>query len=132
MLYFLHWLVALFTRTRFSTKKPRQGQFDIYQDRANAYRFRLKAAKGEIILLSEGYTAKASAKKGIASVKTHARFDHCYERKNAKGNRPMFNLKAANHEVIGTSEQYDSNAERDQCITWVKRYAPCAEIVDLA
>jgi uncharacterized protein YegP (UPF0339 family) len=48
-----------------SAKNPK---FEIYQDKRGEYRWRLKAGNGEIILVSEGYKAMASAKKGIASV----------------------------------------------------------------
>jgi len=48
-------------------------KWEIYTDKADEYRFRLKARNGEIILAaSEGYTAKASAKKGIESVRKNA------------------------------------------------------------
>lgn len=48
-------------------------KWEIFNDKAGDFRFRLKASNGEIILAaSEGYTAKASAKKGIESVKTNA------------------------------------------------------------
>ena len=47
-------------------------KFEMYQDKAGEYRFRLKATNGEIIGVSEGYTAKASCKNGIASVQKNA------------------------------------------------------------
>ena len=47
-------------------------KFEIYLDKAGEYRFRLKAKNGEPILASEGYTAKASCKNGIESVRKNA------------------------------------------------------------
>ena len=47
-------------------------KYEIYQDKAGEFRFRLKARNGEIIGKSEGYKAKASAKKGIASIGKNA------------------------------------------------------------
>ena len=44
----------------------------MYQDKAGEYRFRLKARNGEIIGVSEGYTAKASCLNGIESVQKNA------------------------------------------------------------
>ena len=44
-------------------------KFEIYLDKKGEYRFRLKARNGEPILASEGYTAKASCKNGIESVR---------------------------------------------------------------
>ena len=52
-----------------SVKNPK---FEIYLDKAGQFRFRLKASNGEIILASEGYTAKDSCKKGIESVRKNA------------------------------------------------------------
>ena len=47
-------------------------KFEIYQDKAGEYRFRLKATNGEIIAVSEGYKALASCENGIESVKKNA------------------------------------------------------------
>ena len=47
-------------------------KFELYKDKAGEFRFRLKAGNGEIIGKSEGYKAKASAKKGIASIAKNA------------------------------------------------------------
>ncbi len=47
-------------------------KFEMYQDKAGEYRFRLKARNGEIIATSEGYVAKASCENGIESVKKNA------------------------------------------------------------
>ena len=47
-------------------------KFELYQDKAGAYRFRLKARNGEIIAVSESYTAWAGCRNGIESVKKNA------------------------------------------------------------
>ncbi|MBQ4616970.1 MAG: YegP family protein [Clostridia bacterium] len=47
-------------------------KFEIYEDKAGEFRFRLKAKNGEIIATSEGYKAKTSCENGIASVKKNA------------------------------------------------------------
>ena len=47
-------------------------KYELYQDKAGEFRFRMKAANGQIIGKSEGYKAKASAKKGIASIGKNA------------------------------------------------------------
>ena len=48
------------------------GKFELYKDRSGEFRFRLKAANGEIIASSEGYSSKAGAQNGIESVKKNA------------------------------------------------------------
>ena len=53
-------------------EKQTNPKYELYKDKAGEFRFRLKAANGEIIGKSEGYKAKASAKKGIASIAKNA------------------------------------------------------------
>ena len=47
-------------------------KFVIKKDKAGEYRFSLKAANGEIIATSEGYSSKEACKNGIESVKKNA------------------------------------------------------------
>ena len=47
-------------------------KYELYQDKAGEYRFRLKAKNGQNIGKSEGYKAKASALNGIASIGKNA------------------------------------------------------------
>ncbi|WMJ69252.1 YegP family protein [Stenotrophomonas sp. 24(2023)] len=95
------------------------------------FHFVLKAGNGEVILTGERYTTKQNAMNGIASVKANAPLDARYERKTSSNGSPMFNLKAANGEVIGTSEQYSSTAGREAGIQSVKNNGPSAPVVDL-
>ena len=53
-------------------EKVTHPKFEMYQDKAGEYRFRLKARNGEIIATSEGYKAKASCENGIDSVRRNA------------------------------------------------------------
>ena len=47
-------------------------KFEMYQDKAGEYRFRLKARNGQIIATGEGYKKKVSCLNGIESVKKNA------------------------------------------------------------
>ena len=47
-------------------------KFELYEDKAGEYRFRLKARNGQIIAVSEGYKTKAACENGIESVKKNA------------------------------------------------------------
>ncbi|MBQ7934283.1 MAG: YegP family protein [Lachnospiraceae bacterium] len=47
-------------------------KFEIYNDKAGEFRFRLKATNGQVIAVSEGYTSMASCKNGIESVQKNA------------------------------------------------------------
>lgn len=48
------------------------GTFEVYQDRAGKYRFRLKMARGQVCAVGEAYESKAAAKKGCESVQRAA------------------------------------------------------------
>jgi uncharacterized protein YegP (UPF0339 family) len=94
------------------------------------YRFNLKAANGEVVLVSETYESKESALKGIESVKENARIDDRFERKNSKRSEPYFVLKAANGQIIGISEMYSSEAACENGIASVKKNGPLAQLRD--
>lgn len=54
----------------FATEK--NPKFEVYQDKAGEFRFRLKATNGQVIAVSEGYKALAGCMNGIESVKKNA------------------------------------------------------------
>lgn len=107
------------------------GSFELFKDKSDEFRFRLKASNGEIILASEGYKRRASAENGIESVRNNAPDDERYERKETRNDGYMFNLKSTNGQVIGTSEVYTGTSGRDNGIESVKRNAPEAGVKDL-
>ncbi|MEM7361020.1 MAG: YegP family protein [Pseudomonadota bacterium] len=106
------------------------GKFEIYKDKAGEFRFRLKAGNGENILASEGYKAKSGATSGIASVRKNSTQDNRFERKESKNGKNFFNLKAGNHQVIGSSEMYESKAAMENGIKSVGKNAPDARVDD--
>lgn len=107
------------------------GTFEIYKDKAGEFRFRLTASNGQAILASEGYRDRSGCLNGVESVKKNATDDARYDRKDTAAGKFMFNLKAANHQVIGTSQSYASAVSRDQGIESVKNHAPEASVVDV-
>ncbi|HEX4580989.1 MAG TPA: YegP family protein [Acidobacteriaceae bacterium] len=94
------------------------------------YRFHLKTANGEVVLVSESYESKESALNGIESVKENARIEDRFERKNSKRLEPYFVLKAANGQIIGISEMYSSEAACENGIASVKKNGPLAQLRD--
>lgn len=106
------------------------GKFEIKKAKDGEFYFHLKAGNSQNILASEMYKDKASAENGISSVKKNAPDDSRYERKETKNGQFMFNLKAANHQVIGTSETYTTTAARDAGIASVMENAPQATVQD--
>lgn len=106
------------------------GKFEVYADKGGDYRFRLKAGNGEIILSSEGYSSKAACMNGVESVKKNAADYARYEKKETASGKFMFNLKAANHQVIGSSQTYKSASGRDNGIESVKKNAVEAIVLE--
>lgn len=106
------------------------GKFVITKTANGSFHFNLKAGNGEIILTSEGYNSRAACENGMASVRKNASDDANYDRKESSIGKPYFNLKAANHQVIGTSEIYSSTESRDKGIESVKNNAVDATIDD--
>ena len=47
-------------------------KFEVYQDKAGEYRFRLKASNGQIVATGESYKALAGCLNGIESIKSNA------------------------------------------------------------
>lgn len=107
-------------------------KFTIFVGKDDQFYFNLKARNGEIVLKSEGYTAKHNCEGGIQSVKSNAPHDIRYQRLEAVDGQDYFNLVAENGEVIGVSETYTSEQARDHGIEVVTQIAPSAAIDDQA
>lgn len=104
------------------------GWYELTANDKGQYSFVLKAGNGEVILRSEQYEAKASAENGIAAVQKNSPIADRYEKKDATDGRLFFNLKAANHQIIGTSQMYKSADGRDAGIASVKANGPSTTI----
>ncbi len=106
-------------------------KFEISTRKNGEFQFNLKASNGEVILTSEGYTTKAACINGAESVKKNAVEEKRYEKMVAKNGKPYFTLKATNGQIIGQSQMYASERNRDNGIASVMKNAPVAEIVEL-
>lgn len=106
------------------------GKFEITQRANGEFQFNLKAGNGQVILTSEGYSAKASAQVGIESVRVNSQDDANFERLTAKDGSPYFTLKAANGQVVGRSQMYADEGGRDNGIASVRSNASGATVDD--
>ena len=104
------------------------GKFKVKTDAKGEFRFNLVADNGQVILSSEGYTAKDGCMNGIESVRKNSQDDARFERKEASNGKVHFNLKAANGQVIGTSQMYADNSGMENGIASVAKNAPDAAI----
>jgi uncharacterized protein YegP (UPF0339 family) len=98
---------------------------------ADQYHFVLKAKNGQVILSSEVYNSKASAKNGIESVKKNCADDSKFERKTAKNGKFYFNLKATNGQIIGSSQMYAGESGMQNGIESVRKNAPSADVKEI-
>jgi uncharacterized protein len=96
------------------------GWFELSNSSDGQFRFVLKAGNAETILTSELYKAKVSAENGIASVQANCASEERYEKKESTNGKFYFNLKAANHQIIGTSQMYTTAQSRDGGIASVQ------------
>ena len=106
------------------------GSFELKKAANGQFHFNLKADNGETLLTSEMYDSKASAQNGIASVQKNCQDDARYARSVAANGKFHFTLKAANHQVIGSSQMYASEATRDAGIASVKKHGVTTNITD--
>jgi uncharacterized protein YegP (UPF0339 family) len=105
-------------------------KFVISKRTNDQFQFNLKAENGQVILTSQGYTTKASCENGIESVRKNSAADENFDRNRSTNNLPYFNLKAANNQIIGTSEMYESTIGMETGIASVMKNAPLATIED--
>lgn len=107
------------------------GKFEISTRADGDFMFNLKASNGEVVMTSQGYAAKSACQNGIKSAKTNSIDKNMFKEELAANGKFYFNLTAANHQVIGTSQMYSTKKGRDNGIESVIKNAPKAEINDL-
>ena len=106
-------------------------KFELKTTKNGKFAFNLKASNGQVILTSQQYKQKSSAQNGIESVKKSAAEEGNFDRNTSSSNQPYFVLKAANGQVVGTSEMYNSTSAMENGIRSVMKNAPEAPIDDL-
>lgn len=65
-------IAAIEDQTEKDFEKAKNPKFEIYEDKAGKFRFRLKAGNGQIIATGEAYESLKSCKNGVASVQKNA------------------------------------------------------------
>ncbi len=107
------------------------GKFEMSRRANGEHQFNLKADNRQTVLSSEGYLSKSACENGIESVRKNAPVDENYSRNQASNGKHYFTLKAANKQVIGTSQMYESKAGMEGGIASVKANAPEATVVEV-
>ena len=85
------------------------GKFELYKGKGGKFRFRLKATNGQIILASQGYKTKFSAKNGIASVQRNSADDARFVQSDAGISEQFFGIRPV-HRVLSDA---DAHADAD-------------------
>jgi len=107
-------------------------KFEIYQDNAKEFRWRLKSANGSILATGgQGYKAKADCKNGVERIKQDAADKLKFEVYEDNKKEHRWRLKATNGQVIATSsEGYKSKADCEKAIDVIKTGAAKADVDD--
>lgn len=108
-------------------------KFEIYQDAAKEYRWRLKDGDKIMATAGEGYKAKESAKKGIERIQADVAGDKLtFETYEDKAKEIRWRLKVPNGQTIASSSgAYKDKAEADKAIAVIKKGAAKAELVEV-
>lgn len=109
-----------------------KGYYELKTAGADEFQFTLHAANHEIVLVSQRYSSKADALTGIDSVRENGPHDSRFTRKLSALGEPYFLLKAANGQIIGTSEMYGSEASRDNGVRAVMACSATHIVKDLS
>jgi uncharacterized protein YegP (UPF0339 family) len=105
-----------------------KGKFEVSLNSKNEYYFKLKAANGEIILVSESYKNRQGCDNGIQSVRDNASLEENFDIRISSDKKRYFVLKAKNGEIIGTSETYNSISGAVNGIESVKKFSQTQEV----
>jgi hypothetical protein len=105
-------------------------KFEVFTGADKQTYFHLRAANGEIVLASEGYTDKAGALNGIESVRTNGGAVAGYTIFDSTNGQAFFHLTAPNHEIIGTSEVYASKSNATKAVQNISALIASQKIAD--
>jgi uncharacterized protein YegP (UPF0339 family) len=109
-------------------------KFEVFQDKAGEYRWRLKAANGAVLATpGQGYKDKAAAKHGVdlvqkAGTDEKMKFEVYQDAKKDY----RWRLKAGNGQVVAaSSESYKAKADSEKAVAQIKVGAATADVVDI-
>jgi uncharacterized protein YegP (UPF0339 family) len=97
------------------------GKFVVGSSKGGGNHFNLKATNGQIILTSLMHPSLVECNSAIEAVRANCADDSMFERKISTNNKHYFNLTAADGQIIGKSEMYESSAGMENGITSVKK-----------
>jgi len=93
---------------------------EIKKERNNTYRFYVKTGDGNALLNSVPFPSEEDANKTIKQLSPLMKKQAVFERKTDHNGKFLFALKDTNGGIIGTSQQYTSEAGMENGITNVR------------
>lgn len=106
-------------------------QFEIYADKGEEFRWRMKDTNGTTVATSgQGYKAKADCKKMVENFKDDiSKYEFELYEDNKKETR--FRMKAKNGNVVGSSSSgYKTKADAEKAVGAIKKGVKDATVVD--
>ena len=105
--------------------------FEMYADKKDEYRWRLKADDKTLATSGQGYKAKADCKKGIERIKSDADTKLKFEVYEDKKKEYRFKIVATNGQTIGaSSEGYKAKADAEKAVETIKKGVKDAAVVE--
>jgi uncharacterized protein YegP (UPF0339 family) len=104
-------------------------KFEIYQDAAKEYRWRLKGSDDKLLATAgQGYSAKADCRKGVDRMINNLDKQE-FEVYQDKGKEFRWRLKASNGQIVAASSSgYPTKVDCEKTIDAIKKGAPKAEV----
>jgi len=105
--------------------------FEVYPDKKDEFRWRLKADDKTVATSGQGYKAKADCKKGIERIKADADTKLKWEIYQDKEKKYRFRILATNGQIIGaSSEAFKDQSDAEKVIDEIKKGVKDATIVE--
>jgi uncharacterized protein YegP (UPF0339 family) len=105
-------------------------RFQVFKGVDGQNYFHLRAANGEIVLQSEGYTSKSNALNGIESVRENGKDAAHFEILPAQNGQYFFHLVANNNEIIAWGETYVTEAGAEKAVDTLVKLIQSEKIAD--
>ncbi|MEH6467800.1 MAG: YegP family protein [Porticoccus sp.] len=95
--------------------------FELIKGADGQYSFDLKDSNGETLLIGkQPYISRGSAKADIEVIQRNCSYINRYDAKESPNGEYYFDLHSPNHQVIATSQRYESAESRDAAIATVR------------
>jgi uncharacterized protein len=121
-------LVSLANRASAAAKGG--ARFEVFAGADGKQYFHMRAANGEIVLASEGYTTKTKALAGITSVRTNGADAENFEVLAASNGQYYINLVATNGQIIATGELYVTKTNATRAVTTISDLLHSQKVAD--